>query len=131
MKKIVGLFSILFLLLACGESDVVIGNKTTMEVLTLFDAGDVMKGEVITAKFSIKNTGDYPLVIADVVGSCSCTVAEKPEEPIAPGKSGDVLAYVNTDKLSAGPLNKSVRIVANTENSVTEVIVKANVIRNK
>ena len=102
-----------------------------MEVLTLFDAGEVMKGEVITAKFSIKNTGDYPLVIADVVGSCSCTVAEKPEEPIAPGESGDVLAYVNTDKLSAGPLNKSVRIVANTENSVTEVIVKANVIRNK
>ena len=131
MKKVVGLFSILFLLAACGESNVVVGNKTTMEVVKVFDAGDVMKGEVISAKFSIKNTGDYPLVIGDVVGSCSCTVAEKPEEPIAPGESGDVLAYVNTDKLNAGPLNKSVRIVANTQSSVTQVLVKANVIRNK
>ena len=130
MRILLSLISVLFILTSCGgDSNVVVGNKTTMEVVTLFDAGDVLKGEMITATFTITNTGDYPLVIGEVKGSCSCTVAEYPEEPISPGESGDVLAYVNTDKVGAGPLHKSVRIVANTTPSVTEVIVKANVIR--
>ncbi len=111
-----------------GKKDVYVGNKTTMEVPLEFDAGDVMKGEVITAKFEVTNTGEYPLVIGEVQGSCSCTVAEYPEEPILPGESGSVLAHVNTDKTGGGALNKSVRIVANTKPSVTQVIVKANVL---
>ncbi|MCH2230447.1 MAG: DUF1573 domain-containing protein [Crocinitomicaceae bacterium] len=129
MKSLLAVFA-LFLLVSCGgSSEVKVGNKTTMEVVTVFDAGDVLKGEVVTAKFSVTNTGSYPLVVGEVKGSCSCTVAEYPEEPIQPGESGDVLAHVNTEKVGAGPLNKSVRIVANTDPSVTQVIVKANVIR--
>ena len=105
--------SVAFLFASCGENaDVVVGNKTTMEIISVFDAGDVYKGEVITAKFTIKNTGDYPLVIGEVKGSCSCTVAEKPEEPILPGGESEVVAYVNTDKLQAGPILKSVRIIS-------------------
>ena len=79
------------------------------------------------AKFKIKNTGDYPLVIAEVKGSCSCTVAEYPEEPLAPGEKATILAHVNTDKTGAGILNKSVSIVSNTEPSITRVVIKANV----
>ena len=128
--KVIALISMVVLLASCGgNSEIVVGNKTTMEIISLFDAGDVVKGEVITAKFTISNTGDYPLVIGEVKGSCSCTVAEYPEEPILPGDKGDILAYVNTDKVGAGPLHKSVRIVSNTDPSVTEVIIKANVIR--
>lgn len=69
------------------------------------------------------------MVIGDVVPACSCTISDAPEEPIQPGGTGEVVAYVNTDKVPAGVLHKSVRIVANTDPSVTEVIVKANVIR--
>lgn len=130
MRKVIALVSIIFVLASCGSnSEVIVGNKTTMEIISVFDAKDVIKGEVITAKFTITNTGEYPLVIGEVKGSCSCTVAEYPEEPILPGDNGDVLAYVNTDKVGAGPLHKSVRIVSNTDPSVTEVIIKANVIR--
>ena len=130
MKTLVGILSIAFLLTSCEDnSDIVVGNMTTLEINTEFDAGDVMKGEVVTAKFRLKNTGKYPLVIGEVKGSCSCTVAESPEEPILPGDEGEILAYVNTDKVQAGPLHKSVRIVSNTEPSITEVIIKANVIR--
>ncbi|HIP31629.1 MAG TPA: DUF1573 domain-containing protein [Crocinitomicaceae bacterium] len=122
--------ALLLILTACGgDSEIIVGNKTTMEIISEYDAGDVIKGEVITAKFSIKNTGEYPLVIGEVKGSCSCTVAESPGEPILPGESGDVVAYVNTDKVQEGPLHKSVRIVSNTEPSVTEVIIKGNVMR--
>ncbi len=122
--------ALLLILTACGgDSEIIVGNKTTMEIISEYDAGDVVKGEVITAKFSIKNTGEYPLVIGEVKGSCSCTVAESPGEPILPGESGDVVAYVNTDKVQEGPLHKSVRIVSNTEPSVNEVIIKGNVMR--
>ena len=130
MKSIFILLSITFLLASCGgDEDYLVGNKTTMEVETLFDAGDVIKGEMVTAKFVIKNTGSYPLVIGDVVPACSCTISDAPDAPIQPGESGEVVAYVNTDKVPAGILHKSVRIVANTNPSVTEVIIKANVIR--
>ncbi|MBL1280358.1 MAG: DUF1573 domain-containing protein [Fluviicola sp.] len=130
MKTLFCILTTALILTSCGGSDeIIVGNKTTMEIISIYDAGDVYKGEVITAKFTIKNTGSYPLVIGEVKGSCSCTVAEKPEEPILPGGEGEIMAYVNTDKLQAGPLHKSVRIVSNTDPSLTEVIIKANVIR--
>lgn len=129
MKKLFILFALTAGLFACtGSNDVEVGNKTTMEVDLVYDAGKVLKGEMITAKFNVRNTGNYPLVIADVKGSCSCTVAEFPEDPILPGESGEIMAHVNTDQTGAGVLNKAVRIVANTEPlSVTQLIIKANV----
>jgi hypothetical protein len=101
-----------------------------MLVDPVFDAGEVVKGELISASFKVENTGDYPLVIAEVKGSCSCTVASKPEDPIAPGHSGIIKAEVDTERTSTGIITKSVRIVANTEPSVTEVAIKA-MVKNK
>lgn len=130
MKKVVFFSISLVLLSACsGTIDVSVGDKTTMEVNEVFDAGDVVKGEMVTAEFEISNTGDYPLVIGEVKGSCSCTVADYPKEPIAPGETGTISAHVDTDKVEAGLMNKSVRIVANTDPSITEVVIKANVMR--
>ncbi len=129
-SKIVILSAGLFLLLqSCGNSGPAeVGNKTTMTVNLVYDAGKVIKGEIINAKFIIKNTGDFPLVIGDAKGSCSCTVAEKPEKPIPPGEQGEVKAYVTTENANPGPIRKLVSIVANTEPSRTEVNVIANVI---
>lgn len=116
------------LFVSCTENNVVsVGNKTTMEVEKVFDAGNVVKGEMVTARFNVKNTGDYPLVLAEVKASCSCTVAEYDEEPLSPGESMVLMAHVNTDKTGTGIVNKSVRIVANTEPSITQVMIKANV----
>ena len=105
-----------------------IGQKTFIKVKEVFDAGDVIKGELIHAKFKITNTGKYPLVISEVKGSCSCTIASKPTEPIQPGKSKIISATVKTEKKKAGKLTQAVRIVANTEPSITVVRIKANVI---
>jgi hypothetical protein len=129
INKFVLFFASIILIQSCGGSDKVeIGNKTTMEVNLVFDAGKVVKGEVIDAKFTIKNTGDFPLVIGDVKGSCSCTVAEKPEEPILPGEEGIVKAHVTTQSANAGVLAKMVNIVANTEPSRTEVVIRATIL---
>lgn len=130
MKKVLFFSLSLLMLSACGgNTDVSVGDKTTMEVNQVFDAGDVVKGEMVSAEFKIKNTGDYPLVIGEVKGSCSCTVADYPKEPIAPGESGVISAHVDTDKVEAGMMNKGVRIVSNTDPSITEVVIRANIMR--
>jgi hypothetical protein len=128
MRKLLFIAPAFMLLFACTETQTVeVGNKTTMVVDPVFDGGEVVKGEIISAKFVVRNTGSYPLVIAEVKGSCSCTVAERPEDPIQPGEEGVIKADVDTERTSTGEITKSVRIVANTEPSVTEVAIKAMV----
>jgi hypothetical protein len=115
---------------SCTSNDLSMGNRTTMEVEEEFDAGEVVKGEFITAKFKVTNTGDYPLIISEVSVSCSCTVAKKPEEPIAPGESAEIVAQVDTDKTGVGSVVKTVRIVSNADPSVKPVSIRAKVLKN-
>ena len=105
--------------------NVPIGQKTSMEANLVFDAGTVVKGEVINAKFKVKNTGKYPLVFGEVRPSCSCTVPHKPEKPIQPGETGEIVAQVMTDKLNTKNVSKSVTIMTNTEPNKTVLMIKA------
>lgn len=117
----------IFVLAACNSKDEYqIGQKTTMEVVDRIDAGEVMLGEKVKTVIKVKNTGTYPLVLSDVKGSCSCTIADYPEDPIAPGKTADIKAEIETK--SIGKLTKDVRISANTEPSLSTVIITADVI---
>lgn len=130
MKRIITVLSIGLVLFSCEEKkNIEVGNKTTFKIQPVFNAGKVILGEEIKASFTVENTGDYPLIISEVKGSCSCTVAEYPEEPIAPGESGKIKATVKTENASPGELSKEVRIVANTNPSLTAVSIKATVIR--
>ncbi len=131
MKRIVFFVVLTSLGLSSCSSDMEVspGNRTTMEVDDVFDAGEVIQGEFVTAKFKVTNTGDYPLVIADVKVGCKCTLAEKPEEPIAPGKSGMIMAQVDTDNAQVGPLEKTISIVSNADPAVKPLKIKAIVKR--
>lgn len=130
MKKIMLALSLGFVLFSCSNNDSVsVGNKTSIQVDEVIEKGDVMWGEDVKATIKLKNTGDYPLILAEISGSCSCTVAEYPKDPIAPGEEVEIKAVVKTDKAPAGSLVKDVRIVANTDPSLTTVLIKANVIR--
>jgi len=128
MKKLI-LFGLLFVIGAgCSEDqNVKVGQKTTMELNPVYNAGKVIKGEVINAKFEIKNTGDYPLVFGEVRPSCSCTVADKPTKPIQPGETGEIIAQVKTDNLTTSRVNKTVTIMTNTEPNVTVLEIKATI----
>ena len=129
--KSIFLFSIITLSFLCScqaDNKVEIGKKTEMKVDPVFDAGTVNKGEKIKAVFKVKNTGKSPLVISEVKGSCTCTVADFPKKPILAGETGEIKAEVNTDKTGEGKISKSIRITANTVPGLTVVHVKANVI---
>tara|TARA_B100000674_G_C37757242_1_gene876201 strand:- start:7 stop:405 length:399 start_codon:yes stop_codon:yes gene_type:complete len=122
-------FSIIFLFSCKSDADKLqIGQKTTIKVNEVHDGGTIIKGEKITAKFNVTNTGKYPLVISSVKGSCSCTIASKPTKPIKPGESKIITAEVKTEKKKVGKLTQSVRMVANTVPSVTVLRITANVV---
>jgi len=119
--KNISLFSLLLLVACSGGNKLEVGQKTSMKIDKLFEAGTRVKGEVIEARFNIENTGDYPLVFGEIKGSCSCTVAEKPEAPILPGEKGVILARVDTESFRVNSeVSKYVTLIANTEpNRVT------------
>jgi len=46
--------------------------------------------------FKFENTGKKALIINDVQASCSCTASEWPEDPILPGKKGEITVEYDT-----------------------------------
>jgi hypothetical protein len=130
MKKIFLLSVLSILMCSCGgtPTEAEIGQYTTIEVNKTYEGGRVAKGEIIEAKIEVKNTGDYPLVIANIKPACSCTVSDYDEEPIAPGESTVIEANVDTDETGKGSIRKPITISANTRPSTTTVTIKATVI---
>ncbi|MCU0454168.1 MAG: DUF1573 domain-containing protein [Bacteroidetes bacterium] len=51
------------------------------------DLGVVYRGAVKKAKFTLKNIGNEPLKILQMVPSCGCTALKRPKEVLAPGES--------------------------------------------
>ena len=131
MKK-VGFALILLGLVTFGcssNNEVEVGFRTTMKIDVVYNAGKVAVGEVINAKFNVENTGDSPLILSEVKGTCGCTVTDWSKDPIAPGKIGVVKAQVNTSGFDFGPITKSITVASNTTPAVTQVVVKANIIK--
>jgi hypothetical protein len=88
---------------------------TTLEWIdSAFDKGVITEGEKIEIAYRFKNTGEKPLIIKSVNVSCGCTVAEKPLEPIAPGKEGLIKAVFNSQN-KMGPNHKTITVTANTQ----------------
>jgi hypothetical protein len=90
-------------------------NYTTIQWLdsTTQDLGKIKEGSVVEIAWKFKNTGDKPLIIANANGTCGCTIADKPKEPIAPGQEGVIKARFNSQ--GQGPeAHKTVSVNANT-----------------
>lgn len=88
---------------------------TTIQWLdSAFNKGTITEGEKIEIVYRFKNTGEKPLIIKDVRPSCGCTVAEKPQEPIAPGKEGSIKAVFDSQN-KPGPSHKTITVISNTQ----------------
>lgn len=73
----------------------------------------IKEGEVVEITYRFRNTGTKPLIISDVSASCGCTVPEKPQEPILPGKEGLIKAKFDSHG-KPGPNTKTLTVLANT-----------------
>jgi hypothetical protein len=77
------------------------------------DRGNIPEGTQLEITWRFKNTGTKPLIIAEASATCGCTVADKPEEPIAPGAEGRIRAVFDS-KGKPGTQGKEVYVTANT-----------------
>lgn len=93
----------------------------------LFEFGKVKAGDIVTHEFKFKNTGKNPLIIKDAQGSCGCTVAEYPKEPIPPGGSGVIKATFNTEGRNSYQA-KYISLYANTIPSETKLALEGEVV---
>ncbi len=104
MKK---LFAGMFVLgsFALATAQTISFDKTTIEY------GTVKKGSEGHRFFTVKNTGDKPLVISRVQASCGCTTPEWSQDPILPGKSAQIKVGYNTELV--GDFQKLIEVYSN------------------
>ncbi len=107
------------------------GDKSLLPVIqfteTSHDFGKITQGEKVSYSFKFTNTGKSNLIIASAQGSCGCTVAQPPKEPIAPGKEGSIDVVFNSDG-KAGKVDKQVTVRTNCEPPTQILTISAEVI---
>ena len=111
MRKIAFLSVLLFGSVVFSQ----VGPKIEFKDLeNTIDYGTVTKeGDSGVRAFVFTNTGDAPLVIANVQSTCGCTVPTKPTEPILPGKTGKIEVKYN---MNPGPIRKTITVESNAVN---------------
>ena len=77
--------------------------------------------------FKFKNTGKSPLIISRIQSSCGCTVPTKPEDPIMPGKEGEIEVKYATNRV--GGFNKTITIFSNANEPSKRVRIKGIVLK--
>lgn len=94
----------------------------------VFNFGSIKEAKGLASHvFTIRNTGDVPLVITRVTASCGCTRPEWTKEPIAVGASG-ILKVTYNPKGRPGPFYKTITIYSNAEKPRYNLAIKGNVI---
>ena len=103
-------------------------TATLTPLAPVFQYDTVVEGAVITHQFAFENTGNAPLVIADVSSGCGCTVPQNwPRSPIAPGSGGTIDVTFNTRGWS-GDVDKRVTAATNGEPSVVHFVLDGHIL---
>ena len=78
------------------------------------DFGEIPEGPLAEYDFVFRNSGKKPILINKAYGSCGCTVASWPKEPVMPGKREVIHVTYNTTG-RPGPIQKEVFINSNAD----------------
>ena len=122
MKNFVLLLLLTGILSSCG-------SKTTFEIVedefggANKELGSHNVGDSLSITYTINNTGDNNLLIKRVEPGCSCTVGTFTEEPIEPGKSGEIMLNYNV-VLENDSFQKPAEVYANVEGGMFEISFK-------
>jgi len=91
--------------------------------------GTITEGEKVRHAFVFENTGKEPLIIADAIASCGCTVPSYPKRPIPPGGAGEIVVEFNS-KGREGHQQKNVMVKANILQGAVSIGFTADVKKN-
>ncbi len=89
------------------------------------DYGEIEKGSDGVRVFEFTNTGEAPLIITKVSSSCGCTIPKKPEDPILPGKTGEIQVKYDTKRV--GPIRKAITVLSNADTPTIILKIKGEV----
>ena len=123
MKKLVAVAIFIFAGFAVQAQEETAKIEFKSEVI---DYGEIEKGSDGVRVFEFTNTGSVPLVITDVSSSCGCTIPEKPEDPIAPGKTGEIKVKYDTTRV--GPIRKTITVYSNADVPAKSIKIKGKVL---
>jgi hypothetical protein len=106
------ILNILFLFIAFNLSAQENSNKSEKTILK-FKTLEIIRNEIPYDSpeqfvFEFKNKGKKPLTIQNVSTSCGCTAAEKPTEPIKPGKKSKIVVSYDTKRV--GEFTKTITV---------------------
>lgn len=82
---------------------------------------------LVKCEFEVVNTGNAPLIIIEVKGSCGCTKIDFPKRPIDPGKKAKLKVTFNPAGLSGG-FRKSITVKTNGREKRTSLYLDGSVI---
>lgn len=84
------------------------------------------KQAVVSYTFRFTNIGDAPLVIHQAVASCGCTVPEYTQEPVLPGKTGEIkVTYTGTGRFP-GHFKKSITLRTNSKTEMMRLFIEGD-----
>lgn len=90
------------------------------------DFGTIREGQVVEYTYTVKNTGEAPLIIQNAQPSCGCTAPDWTKTPIPVGGTGYVKAKFDSNG-KPNIQNKSITVTANTWPKQTVLRFKAMV----
>jgi hypothetical protein len=135
MKRSTLLLSIMMIFTVTGISafaqpggGMTIGGPVLTATKTTHDFGRIKKGSDASCIFTIKNTGDQPLIISNCQGSCGCTTPQCDKTPVLPGATNDIKVQYDSNRL--GVFTKTVTVTWNSNdpgNSSTILTIKGEV----
>lgn len=91
------------------------------------DYGTIQQNTDGNRVFTFKNTGNSPIIISNVKGSCGCTVPTKPKTAILPGETGEIGVKYATNRV--GRFSKTITITSNANKSKKVLRIKGIVLK--
>ncbi len=118
MKKLVLLTLFVTLIMGAvnaqsNKTNTVPANGPKIEFSTrLHNYGQIDKGGDGNCEFTFTNTGNEPLILANVRASCGCTTPNWTKDPIMPGQTGTIKVKYNTNNV--GNFQKTITVTSNS-----------------
>ena len=92
---------------------------------TEFNFGKIKEGEQVEHVFKFKNTGEAPIVVAQVSASCGCTTPTYTSTPVKPGEVGEIT--VSSIAMASWSATKIITIASNAQKTCNNGAAKGEV----
>jgi len=129
MKKLLCIASLFICSIVFAQSSVNTDSGVFDFKTETIDYGTVNKNTDGNRSFTFKNTGDSPIIITSVKGSCGCTVATKPSKPILPNETAEIGVKYDTKRV--GPFSKTITVISNASEKSKVLRIKGNITKTE